>query len=67
MAIARPEPFAVAICQALGIDPSKTRTLTLTITAQEAPRVEIVQLVYVEETDKLVEALKFYTLHEVDP
>jgi hypothetical protein len=64
MAIARPEDINAAICEALGIDPTITKSLTIRLAAQEAARVEVVQFVANGEGGKLAEVLKRYTLTE---
>ena len=64
MAVARPSDINMAICQALGIDPSNVESVTIKLAAQEAPRIEVVRFASPNDSAMLGKTLKRYTLTE---
>jgi hypothetical protein len=64
MAVARPNEIALVVCDALGIDPTNVLSVTIKLTAQDAPRVEVVRLPSPDDAVALGIVLKRYTLTE---
>lgn len=58
MAIMNPEAFNALICEALGLDPTRTSSVVITLKPQEIPTVEVTQYVVDESGRKLGEELK---------
>lgn len=64
MAVARPSDINMAICQALGIDPTNVMSVTIKLSADDAPRIEVVRLASPNDSAMLGKTLKRYTLTE---
>lgn len=55
------------VCEALGIDPSGVRSLTLKMKADDLAIVEIVRFIEVDEAGRLIETCSEYRLVEQPP
>jgi hypothetical protein len=66
MAVVRPNEINMAVCNALGIDTTNVISVTIKLTAQDAPRVEVVRLPSPDDAVALGIVLKRYKLTESD-
>ena len=64
MAVVRPNEINMVVCEALGIDPTNVLSVTIKLTAQDAPRVEVVRLPSPDDSVALGIVLKRYKLTE---
>lgn len=58
--------FNLALCAALGLNPTKVRAITIRSKADEAVVVEVDQLMPVGEADAVLAVLRRYTLTPID-
>jgi hypothetical protein len=58
------DAFNVRICQALGLDPTIVKSVSIELRAQDVPLVFVVQYVVDDQGNKIAEELKRYTLTE---
>jgi hypothetical protein len=60
--IMAPREFGIAVCEALGIDPCKTASITIRIVGQDLPVVEIEQCVFEGEGVAFAKILRRHKL-----
>ena len=58
--------FGVAVCDALGIDPTKTASITIRIVGRELPIVEVEQCVFEGEGASFAQILRRHKLVPID-
>ncbi len=56
--------IGVEICKALGLEANRTKSVTIKIESNDIVRAEVVQYVYGEELNKVIEVLKKYHWEE---
>jgi hypothetical protein len=61
-----PRDLGLRVCQALGIDPGITKSVSITFNAREAAVVTVVQFIDDKRGNELNEILKHYTLRPLD-
>lgn len=64
--IMAPREFGIAVCEALGIDPCKTASITIRIVGQELPVVEIEQCVFEGDGAAFAKILRQHKLTPID-